>query len=121
MAIQAPPSADGGSRNVDKLYGDGVNKETIRAATPSASPSGPPPQGAGPIPPPPGSLGALTAPSGRPGEPLTAGLSLGEGPGPSEFGQNGGGDDALWELRALAERFPSRDLARIIALAESRM
>jgi hypothetical protein len=30
-------------------------------------------------------------------------------------------DDALWELRALAQRFPSRDLLRMIALAESRL
>ena len=122
MAIRTPPAADGGSRNVDKVYGDGINQEAIRQATPTAPTVSPGPSGGGSrTPPPPGSLGGLTAPTARPDEPLTAGLTQGAGPGPSGFGQNGGGDDDLYDLRALYSIRPSRDLAKIIALAESRM
>jgi hypothetical protein len=46
-------------------------------------------------------------------------MPMGEGPGPT--GNPAPVDDALWELRALAQRYPSRDLLRLIALAESRL
>jgi hypothetical protein len=58
---------------------------------PSAGPSGPgmapavsssPQQGKAP-----GSLGPLTGPTQRPGEPLTAGLPVGPGPGPEAISQ----------------------------------
>jgi len=70
---------------------------------------------------PPGSLTPLAAPSDRPGEPVTTGLPSGPGAGPEALMAQGPADDALWELRALAARFPSRDLARMIALAESEL
>lgn len=114
-----PPRADGGSRTVaDAQYGDGVNNETVQAAGQSASRSAPQP-GRTPQPAvaPPGSLTPLTAPTERQGEPLTAGLPMGEGPGP---GQQVAYDDDLFELRAVAQRFPSRDFLRLIQIAEAR-
>jgi hypothetical protein len=122
MAIQAPPSADGGRRNVDQEYGDGVNKAAVQSAGSVGATASPAPQAGGMTPPPPGSLTPLLAPSGRPDEPITNGLSTGPGAGPEALLPGvGGADDALWELRALAEKFPSRDLSRIIAIAESRL
>jgi hypothetical protein len=71
----------------------------------------------------PGELPGLDAPSMRPDEPLQAGMPMGPGPGPEVLG---GGvspqtDPQLWELRALAERFNSPVLLRMIALAESEL
>jgi len=68
---------------------------------------------------PPGSLTPLAAPTERPNEPVTTGLPSGPGAGPEALMAGGPADDALWELRALAALAPSRDMARIIALAES--
>ncbi len=102
----------------DRTYGDGVNKETVVAATPGSpnTPDTPEPQPqGGPLP---GQLVPLSAPSERPDEPVTAGLSVGPGPGPDTMVRPG--DDDLFALRALARRFPSRDLLRLVAFAESR-
>lgn len=103
--------------NADATYGDGVNAETVRTATPNTS-RVPAPTGGGQPMAPPGAVGPLDAPSDRPDEPLTAGLPIGPGPGP----QAGGFpvDDALYDLRALAQRYPYRELLRLIALAEAR-
>lgn len=109
-----------GSSSGDRMYGDGVNKATVQATTPDTVTARPP---VGQAPPPPGSLGGLTAPSERPTEPVTTGLSLGAGAGPEAVGNVGytRHDQALWELRALAARYPdNRDLLKIIALAEAR-
>lgn len=92
----------------DRQYGDGVNKQAVRQATPG-TPTG------GPLP---GQLSPLNAPTDRPGEPVTAGLPMGPGAGPDALTPVPTGNDALYELRALAARFPDRDLMRLIALAE---
>lgn len=115
-----PPQADGGRRTADAEYGDGVNNAAVQRAGASAksAPQNAQPQQGGFIPPP-GSMGPLDAPSARPDEPLTAGLPIGEGPGPTQM--PGAVDDSLWELRALAQKYPNRDLLRMVALAESRM
>jgi hypothetical protein len=68
----------------------------------------------------PGQLVPLDAPSGRPDEPVTAGLPLGPGAGAEAMTQMPTFDDELFDLRALAARFPEyRGLTRLIALAES--
>jgi hypothetical protein len=70
-------------------------------------------------PPPPGSIPSLTAPTERPGEPVTAGLPVGPGPGPEALGAPAPQSDALFDLRALARQYPEYGgLLRIIALAE---
>jgi|SRR5690606_15506935 len=95
----------------DASHPPGVTQEAVRESTPNAAP----PMSV----PPPGSFGSLTAPTGRPDEPVTAGLALGEGPPPA------GGtvhDPSLWELRALAQQFPdNRDLLAVIARAEQEL
>jgi hypothetical protein len=98
-----------------RTYGDGRTQEAIRESTPNTAPSQNAPSGG---PPPPGSLVPLGAPTERPGEPVTAGLPIGAGAGPEALTGAPVADDALYELRALAARFPSKDLDRIIALAE---
>lgn len=69
--------------------------------------------------PPPGSVPSLTAPTSRPGEPVTAGIPIGPGPGGSRAVPAAAGSQALFDLRALAAQYPDyENLFRIIALAE---
>jgi hypothetical protein len=67
----------------------------------------------------PGDLVSLDAPSMRPDEPVTAGLPIGAGPGPADGNQVVNQD--LWRLRALAQRYQSPELLKLIAIAESRL
>lgn len=119
----AKPGATYGNRSdltasADATYGDNVNQQAIRSSTPNRAPV----RGGGGGPPPPGSLIPLSAPSTRPNEPVTAGLPVGPGDGPEALAPMPPmGDDSLYELRALAARFPSKDLDRIIAMAESEL
>jgi hypothetical protein len=103
--------------SADATYGDGVNAQTVRTATPNTTRTPSPSMGGQPMAPP-GAIGPLDAPTDRPNEPLTAGLPIGAGPGPA--GGSFGVDDALYDLRALAQRYPYRELLRLIALAEAR-
>lgn len=103
--------------SADATYGDGVNAETVKAATPNTTRAPKPTMGGQPMVPP-GAVGALDAPTDRPDEPLTAGLPI--GPGASPQGGAFPVDDALYDLRALAQRYPYRELLRLIALAEAR-
>jgi hypothetical protein len=96
----------------DRTYGDQVNQRAVQRATP-----GSPGRPATPVPP--GSLGPLDAPSERPDEPLTAGLPIGPGDGPP--GGLANVNEDLWRLRAIAQAYPSRELNRLIAIAESRL
>jgi len=67
----------------------------------------------------PAAPGSLTAPTRRPTEPITAGAPFGEGPGPM-FGMTEPEmmDDALLELRAIYNSYPSQELADIIQFYE---
>ncbi len=120
----AKPGASYGNRSdltasADATYGDQVNQEAIRSATPNTSAPGlAPGQGAG-GPPPPGSLTPIGAPTQRPGEPASAGLSMGPGPGPDGLTPTPTVNMDLYTLRALAQIRPSRDLDRLIAYAET--
>jgi hypothetical protein len=101
----------------DAQYGDNVNKEAVQQATPGSPMSTTPtgiPGGVGP-----GDLVSLDAPSMRPDEPVTAGLPIGAGPGPADGNQVVNQD--LWRLRALAQRYQSPELLKLIAIAESRL
>jgi hypothetical protein len=63
----------------------------------------------------PGTLGALDRPTERPGEPLTAGLPSGPGPGPEALAGVGIGGDALeLQLRALYQKYPMPEIARLL-------
>lgn len=63
----------------------------------------------------PGSLTPLDAPTARPGEPLTAGIPLGPGPGPEVLTNPVGGDDPVLDrLRALYLQFPTEHIRRLI-------
>jgi len=97
-----------------KNYGDRKRQEDAQRAVPLP---------AGRQPPPPGSLTPLTAPTERPGEPVTAGLPVGPGPGPSGLVAPTGGTDALFDLRALAARYPEYNdgLLAMIDWAERNM
>jgi len=87
-----------------------------RAPQGPQEPQGPPPTGgipqSGPMP---GTLGALDRPTERPGEPLTAGLPSGPGPGPEALAGVGIGGDALeLQLRALYQKYPMPEIARLL-------
>jgi hypothetical protein len=70
-------------------YGQAAASAASQKVVPLAPPPGPPPAtggatppgGAGPTAPPPGGFGAFDRPSERPGEPVTAGMDSGPGPG----------------------------------------
>ena len=93
-----------------------------RPAT-DAAPASPPAAGAapptgrpavdGPLP---GQLIGLDAPSQRPGEPITAGLPVGAGPGveANPFASVGSPDDAVLALRAAYAAYPSEELRAIL-------
>lgn len=91
----------------DSSHAPGVTREAVRESTPNSAPMIAP-----------GQVTPLSAGTERPDEPLTAGLPIGEGPGMEALAPGAVADDALWELRALANRFPNRDLLRLIAHAE---
>lgn len=58
------------------------------------------------------------APTQRPGEPVTAGLPIGAGPGPEVLGPMGD-DTIILQLRALYQAYPNSDLRAIIEEFES--
>lgn len=64
----------------------------------------------------PGQITPLSAPSERPGEPLTAGMAMGAGPGAeaNPFNAVGGADDAVMAIRAAYRAYPSEDLRMIL-------
>lgn len=109
-----------GAGSADATYGDGVNAETVRTATPNAPRPPAPTRGGGQGMVGPGAIGPLDAPTDRPDEPLTAGLPIGPGPGPAGMAALPELNPDIERLRALARIYPSRDLMRLIALAEAR-
>lgn len=99
-----------------QVYGERKRQEEAQQVIPL-------PQQAAPTAPrrevPPGSLIPLTAPTQLPEEPVTAGLPLGEGPGPEALAAQPMGDGMdLAQLKAVYRRFPSEDLRRLIERAE---
>ena len=97
------------------------------AGTPVPSPAGPAPAAPGgaaagaaaaPAGPMPGELTPLGAPSQRPGEPVTAGLPVGMGPGIEAMGGALEANDPLLQLRAVYSRFPTEELRQLIEAAE---
>lgn len=105
--------------SADATYGDGVNAEVVRTATPNTPrPPAPTSGGGGMVGP--GAIGPLDAPTDRPDEPLTAGLPIGPGPGPAGMAALPEINPDIERLRALARHYPSPDVMRLIALAEAR-
>lgn len=91
-------------------YGEGKRRAAVTATPDAAQPY---------MGPPPGSLTSLEAPTERPNEPVTTGLDIGAGAGSEVLASRPVPDDALFDLRAMAARFPEyRALARLIAMAE---
>lgn len=89
---------------------------TDAVASASASGPGAPSPAPGPLP---GQVTPLDAPTQRPGEPLTAGLPVGAGPGPEALGAlGGGGEDVATQLRAIYSRFPNEDVRSLLELLD---
>jgi hypothetical protein len=66
-----------------------------------------------------GGVVPLDAPSARPGEPVTAGLSVGAGPGPEVLGAlRGPGETTSDELRAIYARFPTEEMRSLLETLE---
>lgn len=106
-------------------YGQASAQEAAQRAVPL--PAAPRVQAAPPQPAPaalPGAAGPFTRATERPGEPLTAGLSIGPGPGPEAVVGRWGGlsqnDQLIAELKGLYGAFPSDDIARLLDYAERR-
>lgn len=82
-------------------------------AVPTGQPSAPQPPAAQP-----GGLGQLTAPTDRPGEPVTAGLASGPGPGPEALGQPPlQQDPTVGLLKGLLSAYPNPDLQALLTQA----
>lgn len=83
---------------------------------PSASPAAAPARQAKPPGPHPGQITPLDAPTMRPGEPVTAGLSVGAGPGveANPFSNVGSDDDAVLAIRAAYAAYPSEALRAML-------
>lgn len=86
LPIATPPSTQ---------YGQATASRRSQAVVPLAAQSTPaaagpvaPPPVAGPAPTPPGGFGDPLRPTDRPGEPVTAGLPMGAGPGPEALTMN---------------------------------
>jgi hypothetical protein len=90
---------------------DAQRQVPMGPAGPPAPGSAAPPPAAPPPPVLPGSLGAFDRPSERAGEPVTAGLPTGPGPGPEVLGAMNPTHD---ELRALYRAFPNEDLRELL-------
>lgn len=94
---QVPPGGD---------YGDRKQLEQVQAAGQAAANSGGGPQQQPSAGGPPASVDVF-APTRSPGEPITAGVPVGDG-------DNGLPDDGLDLLHALAQRFPHPHLTRLV-------
>lgn len=115
---QAPSAAPG------QTYGTATAQLQAQKVAPLPQQAGPPPPAAGSAPgvaqapgaapagPMPGALGPLNRPTERPGEPLTAGLPFGPGPGPEVLGQ--GQMQPIDEIRALYAASPNIDMLRLL-------
>jgi hypothetical protein len=70
----------------------------------------------------PGSLGSFARPTERPNEPITAGVDYGAGPGSIEAGVNlvrAERENAMDEIRAIYQAFPSEELGMLIQFYET--
>lgn len=60
----------------------------------------------------------LSDPTARPGEPLTAGLPMGPGPGPEALGPMGQTDPTRRLLQAMLVVHPSNDIMRLLDMLD---
>lgn len=119
---QAPSAAPGQTYGVaaQQLRAQATAPLPKQGAPPAAggsAPAGPSPAGAAPqvVP---GGLGPLDAPSDRPGEPLTAGMPSGPGPGPEALAGAIQPLSPIDEMRAIYAAHPSDDMRRLIGYLE---
>lgn len=107
QAVRTAPSS---------TYGEAAASERAQQAVPlpqSAAPAmAPPPASPGPLP---GDL-PIARPTDRPGEPLTAGMPLGAGPGPSAAMP--AVDPVVENLRAAARAFPNPAIFSLLERVE---
>lgn len=103
----------------DQPYGTAGAQAAAQRAMPLPA-SAPPSASPAPAVSPPPEPGMLHAPSARPGEPLTAGLPVGAGPGPEANTALVGGDDQiLMNLYRAYRLAPTEGLRALIAQAEA--
>ena len=102
----------------------GARQEQVAAQRALPLPAAPPV----PAPPPPapgalpGGRGPFTRPTEYPDEPLTAGMSMGPGPGPEALAMRAVtvDDQLVAQLRGLYAAYPNSDIAALLAAAERR-
>lgn len=95
-------------------YGDRTAMRQLQQAAPMAAGGGPPAVDAAGLPqqrPNVGDMGGVFGPTGRPGEPATAGMPFGAGPGPRP-------STTVDFVRALYSRFPNSDMRELLEWAE---
>jgi hypothetical protein len=91
-----------------QTYGQAGQQAAAQQAIPLPQSAGPPPPGPG----------LLAAPSNRPGEPVTAGLPIGPGPGPEAVGMPTPDQTTLSDLKVLLVQHPNEQLRQIVERLE---
>ena len=116
LDLQSQPVRTAPSRE----YGQGVAQQRAQQAVPlpQATPTAPLPAGASPGSVPPPDPGMLAAPTARPGEPVTAGLPIGAGPGPSALATGNPDDQVLVNLYQAYRNAPTEGLRALIEQME---
>lgn len=97
-------------------YGQAGQQAAAQQQIPLPQTSSPVPAPNAPIVPP--APGMLTGPSLRPGEPVTAGLTVGAGPGPEAVTGGAPGDQVLANLYRAYQTAPTEGLRALIAQTE---
>ncbi len=110
--LRGPGTPDIPKNFTGQPYGAAQQQQQAQAAAPAGPPQGAPGPAAalGPPPVPAGSLGAFNRASERPGEPITAGLPSGPGPGPEALGLREQGNEEDVDLTAVARYLPTLEL-----------
>lgn len=98
-------------------YGQRVAQERAQQAIPMGTPATPAPAPTG-GPEMAAALPGLTSPTQYPGEPITAGLASGAGPGPEALPLRQPEDDTLLALKAMYAKFPTPEIAELIEMLQ---
>jgi hypothetical protein len=106
-----------------QTYGTGVQQQRALSAVPLQPGSAPTRQPSSEVVPgvQPGQIPSLEDPTARPDEPVTAGLPIGEGPGPEALGMFPQAPEELSVARMLYAKYRNEDMRRLIEWAENQL
>lgn len=103
--------------------GQGYGEAGKQMASQSAVPVAAPPTEMSPPPPTPGQMGRLDRMTERPNEPISTGMSFGEGPGPEALAMPtnmgpGSKENLVQQLRVAVSKYPNPNLIQLLLMLE---